>query len=660
MPNDDLEPTEEQTSILEAAVGKDDLSIEALAGTGKTTTLKMLALTKANQNGTYIAFNKSIVDEAKSKFPSSVTCKTAHSLAYTAIGIQYKNRLFATQRLNYSQMATWMSAKKFSYRSSIADHVLDPEQVARYAMNTVRNFSKSIDQEIDIAHVDAPFTIASDTGNLQAFAKMILPLARLAWQDILKTEGFLKFSHDYYLKMWQLGKPKISSDYILFDEAQDADPVMLDVINSQSHAQLIYCGDQFQAIYEWRGAKNALKLVHVDQHLWLTQSFRFGDAIAVKANELLSLLSAPERVKGYDKVASALRPVLSPKAILCRTNAGVMGAVLDEQSRDRKVAIIGRTQDFIEFALACEKLQRGERTGHPELAPFLTWDAVLSFIALYPEDSQEIKSMVEQIVSFGVTALIDAMKKVVPESKSDVVISTAHRAKGREWESVKIQGDFLHIADMDTEDLRLAYVAITRAEVELDISAWEAVLPKTKLNEARSYTTPSLKVRPPIGLETEVKKTAETGLVGRVLNRADALESVTSEPESHTGKRWTFEEDSLVVELAMEKISLDKIAEKVSRKPSAIEARLFKWKEASDPQFRDASPENASEKANHESSWTRREIKRLEKYWKKGWTIERIKNELKCSKNQLMHELLTNDIVAIDNACKLAIEKHYS
>jgi ABC-type dipeptide/oligopeptide/nickel transport system ATPase subunit len=92
--------TAEQIAIIEGAKGNSDISIEALAGTGKTTTLKMLADSKTHLKGTYVAFNKSIVDEAKSKFPSSVTCSTAHGLAYRAIGRDYASRLHSTQRLS--------------------------------------------------------------------------------------------------------------------------------------------------------------------------------------------------------------------------------------------------------------------------------------------------------------------------------------------------------------------------------------------------------------------------------------------------------------------------------------------------------------------------------------------------------------------------------
>lgn len=66
---------------------------------------------------------------------------------------------------------------------------------------------------------------------------------------------------------------------------------------------------------------------------------------------------------------------------------------------------------------------------------------------------------------------------VIETKKPDVIISTAHKAKGLEWSRVKIGKDFKgpkkdkttgKITMPDDDELRLAYVAVTRAEKALD------------------------------------------------------------------------------------------------------------------------------------------------------------------------------------------------
>jgi len=288
------------------------------------------------------------------------------------------------------------------------------------------------------------------------------------------------------------------------------------VVNSQSSSQLIYVGDQYQAIYEWRGAKNALSMVHVDEHLWLTQSFRFGDSIASEANKYLRLLNAPKMVRGFGEIDSEVRELANPDAILCRTNAGVMSAIMGEQTRNRSVSIIGKPEELIGFAEACQTLISGRRTGHPELAPFLNWEGVRDFVDEYPDEAQEIRTMVKLVEGFGTGRLISALHELVPEDQADVVISTAHRAKGREWNEVRLESDFLHTDDMDDEDLRLAYVAITRAKSTLDMTSWETISPRSAGEPSESEPIRTVRKRPALSVEANPRDEKRKGIASRV------------------------------------------------------------------------------------------------------------------------------------------------
>ena len=66
-------------------------------------------------------------------------------------------------------------------------------------------------------------------------------------------------------------------------------------------------------------------------------------------------------------------------------------------------------------------------------------------------------------------------RRAAPEAVADYVISTVHRAKGLEWKRVKVVNDFrFGMIDgrltLDHEEMRLLYVAVTRAQHVLDIS----------------------------------------------------------------------------------------------------------------------------------------------------------------------------------------------
>jgi hypothetical protein len=56
--------------------------VNALAGTGKTSTIEMVCHAVKNIPILYLAFNKRIVDEAAKRMPSHVECRTQNGLGH--------------------------------------------------------------------------------------------------------------------------------------------------------------------------------------------------------------------------------------------------------------------------------------------------------------------------------------------------------------------------------------------------------------------------------------------------------------------------------------------------------------------------------------------------------------------------------------------------
>ena len=75
-----MKPTEEQQAILDST-GR-VLLINARAGTGKTTTLQMIASANPDLKILYLVYNRKAKDEADGKFPNNVESRTVHSLAF--------------------------------------------------------------------------------------------------------------------------------------------------------------------------------------------------------------------------------------------------------------------------------------------------------------------------------------------------------------------------------------------------------------------------------------------------------------------------------------------------------------------------------------------------------------------------------------------------
>lgn len=478
-------PTPEQQAAIEAFATGDDLVIQAGAGTGKTSTLRMLAETTPRRRGLYIAFNRAIAADAKRSFPRNVEASTAHSLAYRAVGHQYRDRL------NSPRVPAKLAAQILGIAGPMQlgtdVPILAPQQTARIVMGTVARFARSADPEPHAGHL--PHVTRFDTpAQRHALAAEILPLALRAWADLTATRGRLKFSHDHYLKIWQLSRPILPAEFVLFDEAQDADPVIMSIIGNQPSSQRIVVGDSAQAIYEWRGAVDALSKF-TGKRLTLSKSFRFGPAVAHEANRWLNELDAPLRLEGHDPIPSRIVDRLGePDAILTRSNAGAMTQVMTQLARGRRVALVGGGRDIRDLAAAAIALKAGAPCEHPELFAFTSWGEVQDYVQM-DESGSDLRTMVKLIDDYGPDALISAIDRLVDEpgdtggkpmaltsSAPDVVVSTAHKAKGREWPAVLIGEDFFPPKtdetgvqkEADPGELRLAYVAVTRARLVLD------------------------------------------------------------------------------------------------------------------------------------------------------------------------------------------------
>lgn len=474
-------PTAEQEQAVKLFATGENLAIEAGAGTGKTSTLILLAdhAAENGRTGTYLAFNKAIVTEAAAKMPGNMTCSTAHGLAYRAHGYAYKARL-GGKRVRPIDLADMLGTDQFVVEGHGKGTTLARSYIASLVMRTIGEFCKTADAVPTRRHVpyiegiDLPTNDGRRTyANNDAVSEFIFPWVQAAWADLAKIDGRLPYSHDVYLKQYQLSQPRIDTDFILFDEAQDANPVMLAIVKGQAdHSQLVYVGDSNQQIYEFTGAVNALGAIREAgaNVTYLSQSFRFGQGIADVANVILGRVEAELRLTGAG-TASVVGPVAEPDCILTRGNATAVKTVMRELADGRKPYLVGGGTEIVRFAEAARQLQSDGFTGHPELTCFGSWGEVQEYVS--DDETGDLRLMVKLVDDFGVDAIIEALGALSSEKDADVVISTAHKAKGREWDSVQLAGDFPKARggqELPASELRLLYVAVTRARRELDIT----------------------------------------------------------------------------------------------------------------------------------------------------------------------------------------------
>jgi len=468
--------TEEQIFTIECIISGYDTKAQAPAGSGKTFTLEAAAAEMADDQGLYLAFNKAIADEAGRKFGSGTDCRTGHSLAFRSVGYKYKDRLGKITGMMIANSGDMGDLSQYPTKSNKGYVVLD----------TIRRFCYSDDNNIEFHHapvIKGPYTDVE----VKHMREELYPIARQVWDKICNEKSSLPITHDHYLKMWALGNPQLGKDYILFDEAQDANSVILGVVRRQKETQKIYVGDKFQQIYGWRGAVNAMDSLTTKHHAFITQSFRFGQGIADMANKILGCYmhpsEAPPPIIGFQEKESLVirEEIDDPDVIICRTNTGVITNVFKYLKEGKAVYVQGGVTMMINMLRGADDLMNGKRTYVPDLALFSTWAEVVE--CSETESGADLRTLVSMIKDYGIPELLEALN-CTHKTKfgADLTITTAHKAKGLEWPKVKLYNDF-QCPHTDEEgnpiplmqgEINILYVAATRALDLLDISSCAA------------------------------------------------------------------------------------------------------------------------------------------------------------------------------------------
>ncbi len=465
-----FKPTEEQDAALQAFRAGHSLKINAFAGSGKTSTLQLLA-NKTGLRGQYLAFNKSIVADASEKFSDTVDCSTSHSLAFRAAPSGYKRDVGKlTNRCTAKQLVEVLDIKRRRFGDKYA---ITPESQGYLYLETIRRYAQSADDEIGPQHVPVLGAIRSAPSEVRdEVSGFALKGAHHVWSRMLSENDPLPLGHDGYLKLWGLSRPIIAADYIMLDEAQDTNPIVLDILQRQ-RAQLIYVGDRYQQIYEWRGAVNAMESIGTDATTYLTTSFRFGDAIADLATRMLVKLGESQPVKGNPALLSRIGKT-NPSAVLARTNATTVSAVIEALDDGLKPHLVGDKSELMDMLRGVLSLKDEEPSTCPAFFGFKSWNEVVEFART--DEGAHLVTFVNLVEKRGERQLMWALNRTVDEEKADLVISTGHKSKGREWKSVRLMDDFLRSSPgdrnegaPDPSELRLLYVALTRARESLEV-----------------------------------------------------------------------------------------------------------------------------------------------------------------------------------------------
>jgi len=277
-------------------------------------------------------------------------------------------------------------------------------------------------------------------------------------------------THNTYLKLYQLKKPKLSNFSVIYiDEAQDLNAVTLDIILGQKdHCKLIFVGDKFQQLYAWNGSINTMQNLDC-KAAKLSKSFRFGTELAKVASYILG-----ENLEGNEEVDTkvgfedSVIDFDKPYTILFRTNMEQIFKAVEMISKGEDVSVNIDLKDFVAILRSAGALYNNElkKVKHENIIPFSTWEDLVE----EGKEDRELGRITSIVEDGGGDKMINTLHSHHNSTSAKITLTTAHKAKGLEYDQVLIaedfpsnynsKGEFKGITD---EERNIIYVAITRA-----------------------------------------------------------------------------------------------------------------------------------------------------------------------------------------------------
>ncbi len=479
----------QQAIFADIAEGTGHTAIRARAGSGKTTTIVAgLKSVPKGKSTLFVAFNKSIAEELKTRAPSNVEVSTLHSYGYKAV-----MHAFGRVRLDKQRVVEIVKASMFklfdaSLKGLRAQEAKDLKRtLISYAFETAKGVSLAkgtlaatvddVNAIVDAHALDGPSVAATLDRD---FAADVLKFMNDC-KDV--SSGVIDFDDMIWLPV-VLNLNVMKFDRVFVDETQDLNACQIKLVLGACKKQGRICavGDDRQAIYTFRGAdENAFQRV-VDgldaKVMPLSVTYRCGKLIVAEALALIPDLGLQAADDAHDGVVTRSHTIETMMTevgpgdfILSRTNAPLVSICLRMLKDGRRACIQGR--DIAEGLLSFVK--RSGAFSVEALRNFIDkWEAAeIDRLMAKGHDAQAVVDKAEclMVMSEGASSVDDVVTRIERlfsnvDDHEKVVLSTTHKAKGLERDRVFMLRD-TYLNRPGVEEQNLYYVCITRARREL-------------------------------------------------------------------------------------------------------------------------------------------------------------------------------------------------
>jgi superfamily I DNA/RNA helicase len=453
-----------------------NLVIEALAGTGKSTTIEeCVKRTTEGESVLVCAFNASIAAALKPRMPPDVHVSTIHSFGFRALSEASPNRLEVNKFLT-ADMAQQVLGRDYGTREARAA-VCKLVSIAKGQAFTWRRLDplRTLDRWADAYGIEFPRSW--DRMRLCSVALQILracqeqPGSQCDFDDMI----WLPVVRDLEIPRF---------DWVFVDETQDLNPAQLEIVKRAGEGgRITAVGDRRQAIYGFRGAdREAIPRMIKElgaTTLPLSVTYRCPKLVVAEANELVpELEAAPSAPEGIVRTCGpdALERDAAPgDMVLSRINAPLVSLAFRWLAQGRRAAIQGRD---IGSGLSAWIKASGVGTGFGSVVrlqrKIQEWrTAEIARLEAAERDTQacEDKAACLEALCSGrddVAAVLARIESLFSDDAGSgaILLSSTHRAKGLEAPRVWLLRD-TYCKRPGPEEENLLYVAITRSKGEL-------------------------------------------------------------------------------------------------------------------------------------------------------------------------------------------------
>ena len=488
----------QQLTVFNACLSEKAVAVNACAGSGKTTTLVEAVWRILDKEPKakilLLAFNNKIKAELQERlWGKPVVVHTVHSHGYAALRDYWNNKA-----VKKGGKASWNiegSAGPSQMKMAEAYIGFEPEKANdRQELCRLVSLCKSwmVFSQIKVKEIAEKYQIFPTSVSEESFLNG-------AW-EMLKINhagpsagNTITFDDMVWIPASQDDCFVEKYDYVMVDEAQDLSLDRHSLVKKSigKNATIIVVGDIFQAIYSWAGAdSDSLPNIIADYSASvypLSVTRRCGKSIVELAKQYNEAIEATESAHDGEITSIEAKDILlSVKpgdAIVSRTNAPLLKLYFQLAKQRKPVCFIGK-----DFGGMMKGYLYGFKKGANK-ARFTALDAIEAVESWYDTKCHNAMAHNKEVSPFYVD-LYDTLKVVLDDldnpvdsvdgfaealdrceafvdtpSPNAITLSSTHRSKGLEWDTVFMMASTFKSENQ--EELNLNYVAITRAKNKL-------------------------------------------------------------------------------------------------------------------------------------------------------------------------------------------------